>query len=113
MITEMPCSNGLRGIETMTQKAEKEFYQVRVYVKGIKRRCRKAEFRGLKLPNVPLTIKGNLEEIEKVKKDARLLLELDMKEVHSKPYIDFQYCIEKGDMIESHPFGEQNFKVEL
>jgi hypothetical protein len=95
---------------------KKEYFEVRVYVKGIKRRCRKPEFKGLKLPNAPLNVGSDNEKMESIKKDARLLIELTMKEVLSEPYLSFQYgheCEHDSGMIMSYPFDEKNFKVKL
>jgi hypothetical protein len=97
---------------------KKEFFEVRVYVKGVRRKCRKPEFKGLKLPDAPLNIKDDAEKLEAFKKDARTLIHLAMKPETVQPnvFIDFQYAYTRDsipDLVTSHPFDESNFKIPL
>lgn len=96
--------------------AKIEFFEVRVCITGIKKRCRKAEFKSFKLNNVSLDTKTNETEMLKIKEEARTILDREMKSLTTVPFLSFQYAHEheaSSDMIVSYPFDDKNFKVAL
>lgn len=93
------------------------YYEVRVYARGIKKRCRKVEFKGFPMANAILEVKDDLISQAAWIGSAKLRLKEEMKEIISikqKPFISFMYCVEKErGVIEYHMFDERNFKLTL
>ena len=103
----------MENLNTNEMTEGQEFYRCYVYVKGIRKRCRKVEFKGFSLANVTIENKDKPESIEAMKAAARLRLDKEMKSIEGTPYLSFSYAQCSGDFIYDHPFHDLNFKIPL
>lgn len=90
-----------------------EFYDVRVYAKGILKRCRKTESKGFYVASVPLSTKDDVDAINALKNMAILVLSGKFKTIAAMGSLSFCYEVINGDFRTSHPFSELNFDVEM
>lgn len=91
-----------------------KFYQVSLVVTGIKKRCRKIETQIFKLQDIPVDGRNDQALIDGIKINAREVIDRHMKELSSRaPYLSFTYGERKGDWVELHIMGTDNFRVEV
>jgi len=90
-----------------------EFYEIRLYAKGIRKRCRKVEFKGYHVAHVPLNIKGDKTALAELRVMARKVIEDNLKEIIGLPSMKATYGKARGCVTESHPFSELNFSINI
>ena len=89
-----------------------EFFEVRVAVRGTKKRCRKVDLHGFNLLRVPLTVKVNADEM-RVVEDVALDLVLREMKTYDNYQINFTYGYDEegSDFTKTFPFDDKNFSV--
>ena len=101
----------------MAPSTRKEFFEVRIYVTGVKKRCRKIERVGIAMDNAPLDIQANHIAMDKIAHDAHSLIIDKLKQYNlESAQIVFTYAYTDSrieGMTTSHPFHESNFKINL
>lgn len=94
-----------------------EFFEVTVYVTGIKKKERSTKKHGLRLSNVVFGTTDTVEFLGKIKEEAKQKINESMREVPSqKCRIVFTYCYTESnepDVKMMEPFSEHNFSLEV
>lgn len=94
-----------------------EYFEVRLYVTGIKNKERKVKRHSLKLSNVPLFAENRPDESVKSIEEAKVIAKTTMKNiVQGTAHLSFCYTSEDTntpDMKTSEPFNENNFQIKI